>query len=124
MSVEGIWEGLKVFEKEGPDVFRMTISNYKGLKRNGAGAYKGHSAGSDRPLLNQREARKKILLPAYRFVLKNYCESQLNTIKEALKEGRKVVIVDRHSPADIYDESKPISYGVLLKYYLLDKYPH
>lgn len=125
MTVEGLWEGLKVFQDEGIDITRMTIINYKGLRRH-LPNYKGHSAGvaPNSRLLPLVEARKKILLPSYKFVLDKYCGSALDSITKALKEGKKVVILDKHAPADIFNESKPVCFALLLKKYLLGKYPH
>jgi hypothetical protein len=74
MSVEGIVEGLKVFEKAGVD--RSTLANqamkslHRTEKKNGkllgwSQGLKGHSDGD--PLLDDEAARWQILFPAYKY---------------------------------------------------------
>src|SRR5262245_54597912 len=67
-SVEGIWQGLKVFEKADVDLTKFTITNMKGLKRSNRvyGRVLGHRAGVEgKALLDYGEARHKIYLPTY-----------------------------------------------------------
>jgi hypothetical protein len=74
MSVDGIYEGLKVFEKDGVDRSMLTNQSKKSLhrteKKHGkllgwSRGLKGHSDGD--MLLNEEEARWQILFPAYKF---------------------------------------------------------
>src|SRR5947208_15178862 len=71
-SVEGLWQGLKVFEREDVDPGKWAITHMAGIKRGGKsrGAVRGHrfGVGSD-ILLGYREARIRIYLPAYKWVL-------------------------------------------------------
>src|SRR6202040_1038453 len=59
-SVEGLWQGLKVFEREDIDPGTWAITNLSGIKRSGRsrGVVRGHRFGihSD-VLLSYREAR-------------------------------------------------------------------
>jgi hypothetical protein len=69
MSVEGIWQGLKVFERADVDYTKLAIMTMQGLKRSSRsfGAVLGHCAGlNGEYLLNYIEARYTIYLPAYR----------------------------------------------------------
>ena len=70
-SVEGVWQGLKVFESEGTDVSKFDTTGMKGIKRSmrTRGRVLGHRFGDE--LLGYREARERIYLPCYRFVLDN-----------------------------------------------------
>src|SRR5690348_4260094 len=70
-SVEGIWQGLKVFEREDVDPARFAITTMRGIKRSARqhGRVLGHRAGvsgdrGDR-LLAYAEARRAIYLPTY-----------------------------------------------------------
>ena len=71
MSVEGIWQGLKVFERADVDLSKLAVTTMQGLKRSSRsfGAVVGHRAGIDDDyLLSYVEARHAIYLPAYRWV--------------------------------------------------------
>ena len=73
-SVEGIWQGLKVFEKSDVDESKFEITTMKGLKRTVRkfGIPKGHKKGiNGSELLDYITARKLIYLPAYKWVLDN-----------------------------------------------------
>src|SRR3954467_9461445 len=71
MSVEGIWQGLKVFARQDVDPSKLANTTMRGLKRSPRqfGAVLGHRAGlqGDR-LLTYAEARRLIYLPTYRWV--------------------------------------------------------
>ncbi len=74
MSVEGIWEGLKVFERAGVDREVMGNGGMKGMQRTEkrfgqllgwSKGLKGHSRGL--PLLDVNQARRKILMASYKY---------------------------------------------------------
>src|SRR6476469_11205361 len=74
MTVEGIWQGLKVFESADVDKSKLTITSMKGIKRTSQtyGKVLGHRAGlTGDELLSYAEARRLIYLPSYRWVLDN-----------------------------------------------------
>ena len=77
MSVEGIWQGLKVFESQDISYSHFHNSSMKGLKRTvrTLGKPLGHryGVGSDE-LLTYIEARVSIYLPVYKWVLENIPE--------------------------------------------------
>src|SRR5437763_97057 len=65
-SVEGLWQGLKVFEREDIDPARWEVTNLRGIKRSarGRGAVRGHRFGMGSPLLRgYRDARRHSYLP-------------------------------------------------------------
>src|SRR5262245_37588151 len=73
-SVEGIWQGLKVFERADIDRSKLTVTTMQNLKRSSRsfGAVLGHRAGLDGEyLLDYVEARRSIYLPTYRWVLEH-----------------------------------------------------
>lgn len=79
MSVEGLFEGLKVFANAGVDRSTFANQSMKSLhrteKKNGqllgwSNGIKGHSDGDE--LLDAESARWKILFPAYKYGLLSY----------------------------------------------------
>jgi hypothetical protein len=65
-SVEGIWQGLKVFESKDVDISKFTITTMKGIKRSSRsyGRILGHRAGVEGDhLLPYVAARREIYLP-------------------------------------------------------------
>jgi uncharacterized protein DUF6939 len=83
-SVEGLWQGLKVFEREDIDPGKWAITDMSGIKRGGKsrGAVRGHrfGVGSD-VLFGYREARFRIYLPTYRWVLQNRLAGQVEELR-------------------------------------------
>ncbi|MGI0119895.1 DUF6939 family protein [Zooshikella sp. RANM57] len=118
-SVEGLWQALKVFEKEDIDIKKTLITNMKGIKRTvrRLGKVKGHRKGiHGNELLGYLEARKKIYIPAYYWVLNNKLTTELNIIKEKASNG--VVLLDYETNGDINDLRKPLSHAHLVKQHL------
>src|SRR5262249_45467443 len=71
-SVEGLWQGLKVFEAEDIDETKFDIATMKNLKRapGKRGRVLGHRLGvGGQAVLGYRDARLRIYLPAYLWVL-------------------------------------------------------
>jgi len=124
-SVEGIWQGLKVFEGAGIDLRKLAITTMKGIKRSvrSLGKVKGHQRGlHDQTLLDYRQARREIYLPSYKWVLDNSLQAELSLLKTELSR-RDVVLLDYETNADIDDLSAPLSHASLIKAYLEDKWP-
>jgi O-acetyl-ADP-ribose deacetylase (regulator of RNase III) len=124
-SVEGLWQGLKVFEKEDIDPSRWQITNLRGIKRAGRtrGKVLGHrfGVGSDL-LLGYRDARCKIYLPAYRWVLENRLAAEVRRLRDEMA-ARPVVLLDYETNGDVDDLSRPLSHAALVKCYLEGKWP-
>jgi len=64
-TVEGIWQGLKVIKKE------IAPRYFRGIGKKRGGKPSGHQFGTDKRLLKLEEARRRIYLPAYEWVLEN-----------------------------------------------------
>jgi O-acetyl-ADP-ribose deacetylase (regulator of RNase III) len=124
-SVEGLWQGLKVFEHEDIDPSRWQVTDMKGIKRAGRtrGLVLGHRfvVGSG-VLLGDRDARYHIYLPAYRWVLENRLAAEVARLRDEAA-ARTVVLLDYETNGDVEDLSRPLSHAALIKYYLEGKWP-
>ncbi|MBN9524447.1 hypothetical protein J0H58_39020 [bacterium] len=124
-SVEGLWQGLKVFECEDIDPAKWAVTNLKGIKRAGRsrGPVRGHrfGVGSD-VLLDYHDARYRIYLPAYRWVLEHRLATEVGQLR-ALAAERTVVLLDYETNADVNDLSSPLSHAALVKRYLEGDWP-
>lgn len=126
--VEGIWQGLKVFEHQDIDISCFTNDTMKNLKRTVRkyGAPLGHRYGLDfnSPLLPYFEARMKIYLPSYQFVLE-----QVPTVRPLLEQindyaaHQGVILLDYNTNIYVQDLSRPLSHAGLIKLYLEGRYP-
>lgn len=114
-SVEGIWQGLKVFENgSGIDAQKFKIKNMKGIKRGGKGVVKGHLfAGKE--LLDYVSARKMIYLPSYAYILKNNLHNELTLLKGLMQEGNKIALLDYTINENINDTTRPLSHASIIK---------
>ena len=124
-TVEGIWQGLKVFESEDIDKSKFQIKNMEGIKRTVRkfGKPLGHRNGIDgKELLDYPAARKEIYLRAYAWTLENKLQDVILLLREkALKQD--LVLLDYNTNEDLEDYSKPLSHAGLVKKYLFKKYP-
>ncbi len=124
-SVEGLWQGLKVFEREDIDPSRWAVTNMTGIKRSGKsrGAVRGHRFGiSSEVLLRYREARYAIYLPAYRWVLENRLGSQVGELRQRCLE-RPIILLDYETNGNVDDLTIPLSHAMLIKYYCESTWP-
>ena len=124
-SVEGIWQGLKVFETEGVDLAKFAVTTMTGLKRSARtrGRVLGHRAGVPNPeLLSYREARCRIYLPAYRWVLDHCLPDELRRLRE-LSAAATVVLLDYETNGDLNDLSSPLSHASLIVKYQANDWP-
>ena len=124
-SVEGLWQGLKVFENEDIDPSRWQVTNMRGIKRAGRtrGKVLGHrfGVGSD-VLLGYRDARYQIYLPAYGWVLENRLAEEVRRLRDEMA-ARTVVLLDYETNGDIDDLSRPLSHAALVKLHLQGNWP-
>jgi len=123
--VEGLWQGLKVFEREDIDPSRWEITSLKGIKRAGGmrGKVLGHRFGvGSTVLLDYREARYRIYLPAYFWVLENRLTAEVERLREKMAT-RPVVLLDYETNSDVEDLSRPLSHAVLIKHFLEGSWP-
>ena len=120
-SVEGIWQGLKVFESEGIDFSCFSNRTMKDLKRTVRthGHCLGHQKGlGSRQLLGYIEARKEIYVPSYYWMLEPKCQRDIQHFIDLLRAGKTIVFLDYDTNGDIEDPSKPLSHASLIKRYI------
>ena len=126
-SVEGIWQGLKVFKDADIDYSCFTNDTMKDLKRSIRvnGEPLGHRKGvNGSELLNYFEARMLIYLPSYKWVLDNVpaAHQAVEKIKHAEEKG-KDVLLDYNTNDNFRDLEKPLSHAGLVKLYIEGNYP-
>ena len=124
-SVEGIWQGLKVFAGADIDLATLHNTTMRGIKRTSAryGVVLGHRAGigSD-ALLDYADARHQIYLPAYRWVLDHRLQEEVAGLRR-LAQARQVVLLDYETNMDINDFTRPLSHAGLIVRYLAGDWP-
>lgn len=119
-SVEGIWQGLKVFETAEIDRSVMQNGTMRHLKRSVRkyGQCRGHRKGIDgSELLGYLEARQEIYLPTYEYVLANFCQEELTALRELANTG-PVVLLDFMTNGSINNLTQPLSHAHLIVRYL------
>jgi hypothetical protein len=124
-SVEGIWQGLKVFEQMDVDPSRFAVVSMKGIKRSARkyGNVLGHRAGvAGVRLLSYIEARYLIYLPSYRWVLDHCLQEQLGDLQRLAAE-KPLVLLDYETNVELEDCSRPLSHAGLVKRYLEGDWP-
>lgn len=125
MCVEGIWQGLKVFETADIDKAMFSNDTMKDIKRTVRkfGKPLGHRKGiNGTELLNYLDARIHIFLPSYLWVLENKVSSIIEKLKKAT-ENKDFVLLDYATNCDILDPKKPLSHAFLVKAFVEGKYP-
>ena len=118
VSVEGIWQGLKVFEDADVDTSFFSKRDMKNLKRTVRkyGPCLGHRKGvHGEELLGYIEARKHIYLPCYKWILENKLQK--------LVAAKPVVLLDYNTNPDVNNPKKPLSHASLIKAYIEGNYP-
>ena len=123
MSVEGIWQGLKVFERFGIDVQMFRNATMKNLKRTVRrfGKPLGHRKGViGTELLSYLDARLQIYVPAYKWMLENKAQAQVDKLRE-LSNKQTVILLDYNTNEDIADASTPLSHAAMVKAYIEGK---
>ena len=124
-SVEGIWQGLKVFDNADIDLSSFTNTTMAGLKRTvrALGPVRGHRAGvNGSNVLSYRDARYQIYLPAYRWVLDHCLQTELGQLT-SLGNNQTVILLDYETNMDIDNISKPLSHAALIVKYLTNEWP-
>ena len=125
-SVEGIWQGLKVFEHADVDPSKFDVTSMTGLKRTVRrfGRVRGHRRGlNGSELLNYLEARWTIYLPTYRCVLENRL-TELTDSLQVLAQQQPVVLLDYETNGNVTDLSRPLSHAWLIAYFIDNRWPN
>jgi len=124
-SVEGIWQGLKVFEHYGIDTDVIHRTTMKDLKRTVRkyGKTLGHQKGlHSAELLGYLEARHLIYLPCYKWVLESRCQDLIEMLRTQ-SASQTVVLLDYETNADVDNPRKPLSHAALIKRYCEGNWP-
>jgi hypothetical protein len=124
-SVEGIWQGLKVFERADVDPGKFAITTMKNLKRSTRtyGKVLGHRQGiAGDQLLSYVQARHLIYLPSYYWVLEHSLQDFLTELKHLEKE-KTLIFLDYETNCDINMVTRPLSHAGLIKLYFEDNWP-
>lgn len=121
-SVEGAWQGLKVFERAGVDRTKLTRETMTGLKRTtrAFGPCLGHDFEGS--LIDYATARHRIYLPLYRWVLEKSLVSEVAQLL-ALTAERDVVLLDYETNENVDDLRTPLSHAGLIKAWLRGTWP-
>ena len=125
VSVEGIWQGLKVFEDADVDPTFFSKRDMKNLKRTVRkfGPCLGPRKGvHGEELLGYIEARKLIYLPCYKWVLENKLQKLVAAVR-IISKNKPVVLLDYNTNPDVNNPKKPLSHASLIKAYIEGNYP-
>lgn len=125
MSVEGIWQGLKVFENEDIDISCFQNSSMKNIKRTCRthGNIIGHRKGvSGLEILGYHDAKHLIYIPLYKWVLQNVVYDIINRMKVA-SYSKDIVLLDYNTSEEV-DCTKPLSHAFLIKAFIMGIYPY
>ena len=124
-SVEGVWQGLKVFETEGVDASKLSNRSMHDLKRTQRrfGSVKGHQHGLlSRQLLSYKDARRDIYLPTYHWILENKLQLEIELLR-TLAQTKTVVLLDYTTNGNWEDTSEPLSHAALVKLFAEGHWP-
>ena len=124
-SVEGIWQGLKVFENDDVDTSFFYKCDMKNLKRTVRkfGHCLGHRKGvHGKELLGYIDARKQIYLPCYKWVLENKLQKLVTAVR-IISKNKPVVLLDYNTNADVNNPKSALSHASLIKAYIEGNYP-
>lgn len=125
VSVEGIWQGLKVFEDADIDTSLFSKRDMKNMKRTVSkyGRCLGHRKGvHGEELLDYIEARKQIYLPCYKWVLENKLQKLVTAVR-IISKNKPVVLLDYNTNPDVNNPKKALSHASLIKAYIEGNYP-
>lgn len=128
VSLESIWNGLKVFENEGPDYSVFECGNKMLMMRNegvrNRGKLIGYQQGTHEewPVLSEMDARRLIYAPSYKWILKKHCSEAVEFLRNQLQRV-DIVLLDTDIEHHRRDPAFPIQHSVLLRDLLTDNYP-
>jgi hypothetical protein len=110
-TVEGVWQGLKVIRgKTAPRYFRGP-----GMKRGGKPS--GHQFGKQ--LLGVIEARRRIYVPTYEWMVENCIPSQvIQLLLTTARRGVTQFVHDVGDSGDQNDTTQPLAHAAVLVRYL------
>lgn len=124
--VEGIWQGLKVFENEGIDMDMFRNNSMKNIKRTVRthGRVLGHQKGVySQEILDYVTAKHQIYIPAFKWVLENKVANIIERLKNASID-KTIVLLDYNTCCEVDSTMKPLSHAYLIKAFVEGLYPY
>lgn len=124
--VEGVWQGLKVFEQEDVDCSLFSNHTMKNLKRTVRkhGTVLGHRKGvNGKEILSYVEAKQQIYIPTYRWMLEHKVMPIIERLRKA-SQTQTIVLLDYNTCCDVDDPIHPLSHAYLVKAYAEGLYPY
>ncbi|WP_254549859.1 DUF6939 family protein [Catellatospora tritici] len=125
MSVEGVWQALKVLDDADVDPSKLTVTAMRGIKRapHRGGTVRGHRRGlHGTELLGYEQARREIYLPTYLFQLEQRAADVVADLR-ALAQAGSVVLLDYTVNGEVTDLATPLSHAALIRHHLTTTYP-
>lgn len=125
-SVEGIWQGLKVFAQEDVDLSLFANTTMKQLKRTVRkhGPVLGHRKGvQGTEILGYVEAKHQIYIPTYRWMLEHKAMYIIERLRKA-SQTKTIILLDYNTCCEVDDPTKPLSHAYLVKAYAEGLYPY
>lgn len=123
VSVAAIWNSLMVFEDTDVDMELRNIRIHA-LGRKHTGKLIGIRQGYfNNYTMDITEARKKILIPMYRWMLEQKVFPIVQQLRKIAKQ-RNIILLDDSVNSDIGNVNQPLSQSWLLKSYIEGLYPY
>lgn len=124
VSVAAIWNSLMVFEDADVDVELRNVNAHT-LRRKHFGKLIGIRQGYfNNYIMDVAEARKKILIPMYRWMLEQKVFPIIQRLREIAKQQNIVLLDDDSVNCDISNVSQSLSHAWLIKSYTEGLYPY
>lgn len=123
ISVAAIWNSLMVFEDADVDMDLRNIRIHT-LVRKHNGKFVGIRQGYfNNYIMDVVEARKKILIPMYRWMLEQKVFPVILKLREIMQQ-RDIVLLNDSVNCDIDNINHPLSHAWLIKSYVEGLYPY
>lgn len=123
ISIAAIWNSLMVFEDVDVDMELRNVE-IETLKREHYGRFIGLRQGYfNNYIMDVVEARKKILIPMYRWMLEQKVFPVIQKLREIMQQ-RDIVLLDDSVNCDIGNINHSLSHAWLIKSYVEGLYPY
>lgn len=122
--VEAIWQGLKVFKYADIDISLFRNDTMRNIKRTTKrfGIPLGHRYGvNSSEILSYIDARKKIYIPIYFWVLKNKVFPLIEELYQ-ISQVKDVVLLDYDINCEVENSAKPLSHASLIKRFIEENF--
>lgn len=81
----------------------------------------GHLNHDGQSILSYVLARKLIYIPCYRYILENFLQEELSSLRRQLECGSRIVFLDYNLNTEVEDVSSPLSHAHLIRKYLTEE---